>query len=365
MPAKFRPLFVALLMGTILLGTAATAASAAPRPITFDVFIGDFCFGGRAKNNSFLKVIIHDKDGVQKGREAVEADPAGFWQTCTFLSAGPMAPGDKIDVEVFDTGQKRTFTVPLLTGRVDRGTNVVSGKAPAGSSVTIEAFDFRWDLWGESYDEVVDVVATGGNFTYDFDNSGIDIKGGANVVVFWSNAGDTVHVGRFQIAPFLSLQLGLAQLAGAARPNGLLSITLKNSSGNVLARGNGVGAYGDTTFYGEFADADGEAYKLRGGEKLNAPALGAASSWTVPNIAAQTDVAADKIKGKCFPNQRFLVLSNNPNGFEFGLTFGTAAGNGAWEVDLTDQVNIKRGYRVAVLCYSAGGDEVVGEFMAN
>lgn len=154
-----RPLGAALILASLMTGTLVAGASAAPRPITFEVFIGDVCVFGRAENNSFLKVIIRDSAGRQKGREAVEADGAGNWQSCTFNGAFPILPGDQINVEVFDTGQTRTFTVPTLT-KIDRGTNVVAGRAPAGSNVELEAFDFRWDLWGESYDETRNVTAT-------------------------------------------------------------------------------------------------------------------------------------------------------------------------------------------------------------
>jgi hypothetical protein len=359
-----RPAATAFILAALMAGSLVSGVSAAPRPITFEVFIGDYCVFGRAKNNSFLKVIVRDAQGRQKGREAVEADPQGFWESCTFLGTRPISPGDKISVEVFDTGQTRTFTVPLLTARVDRGTNVVSGKAPSGSTVELEAFDFRWDLWGESYDVVRNVTAGGGSYAHDFDSDNVDIKGGARVVVSWRNGSDTVRVGRFQLAPFVVLALGGSEVVGATRPNGPIKITLTRQS-QVVARANGVGSYSDTSFFTEFADADGEAYTVRGGERLSAPALGAQSSWRIPQINTQTDVAADKVSGTCFANGRFVVLAEDPNGFAFGLDFGTAAGNGRFEVDLTSQMNLRKGHRVAVLCYSPGGDEVTAESIAR
>jgi len=350
-------------LATLLVGLLATAASAAPRPISFQVFIGDSCVFGRAKNDSFLKVIIRDSAGNQKGREAVEADAQGYWQSCIFFGDA-IRPGDKIDVEVFDTGQKRSLTVPLITGKVDRGTNVVSGKAPAGAQLDIEAFDFRWDLWGESYDEVRQVVATGGSYSYDFDNAGVDIKGGAHVVVAWHNGTDTVQVGRFQYAPFVSIQLGRSDFAGASGPNKPINIALKNGSTKV-ADGNGVGSYVDTTFFGEFAQSDGEAYRLVGGENLSAPALGASSSWRIPAINIATDVVTDKVTGKCFNNGRFIVLVESQTSPDFGFDFGQANANGNFTVDFTSQVNLRKGFRVAVLCYSPEGDEVVQESTAR
>ena len=359
-----RVIATSLVLASLAVGLFAGAASAAPRPISFEVFIGDSCVFGRAKDNSFLKVIIRDSRGVQKGREAVEADPDGFWQSCTFFFQ-PIRPGDTIKVTVFGTGQTRTLTVPVLTGKVDRGSNVVSGKAPLGSNVEIEAFDFRWDLWGEAYDEVRSVIATDGTFAYDFDDAGVNIRGGASVVVRWRNGSDTIQVGRFQYAPFISLALGGSEVVGSSGPNRHIRITLSEPVGTRVAVANGVGSYADTVFFSEFATTDGEPYRVNGGEWLNAPALGAQSSWRIPQINGSANLTTETVTGKCFDNGRYLTLVEDPNGFESGFTFGEAAGDGTFTADLADQVNIRRGFRVAILCYSPEGDEIVQEFIAS
>jgi hypothetical protein len=359
--AALRRVAVAGLLGSLLVGTLVGAASAAPRPITFEIFIGDSCVSGRAKSNSFLKVIITDRSGIMKGRGAVETDPDGYWSACMQEGVRPMAPGDKVAVTDFETGQKRSFTVPTLTGKVDRGTNVVSGKAPTGTTVEIEAFDFRFDLWGEQYDSIQNAVSVGGNYAYDFDNAGVDIKGGASVVIRWRTGADVVMVGRFQYAPFVVLALGQSDFAGASGPNKLAQLTLK-LGGAIVARGSGVGAYSDSSFYGDFADADGERYFIKGGEQFNAPVLGAVSSWRVPKIAGSANLANDTVSGRCFANGRFVTLVQDPGGFGYGLGFGTAKADGTFTVDLSDQVDIGKGFRVGILCYSAEGDEVSQEF---
>ena len=149
-----KPVVAAVVLGGLLGGSLAGVVAAAPRPITFELFIGDSCVYGHARSNSFLKVIITDKSGIQKGRGAVETDPEGYWSACMQQGVRPLAPGDSIKVTDFESGQKRSFKVPTLTAKVDRGANVVSGKAPTGSNVEIEAFDFRFDLWGKQYDSV-------------------------------------------------------------------------------------------------------------------------------------------------------------------------------------------------------------------
>jgi hypothetical protein len=266
-----------------------------------------------------------------------------------------------VAVSDFETGQKRAITVPTLTGKVDRGTNVVSGKAPTGTTVEIEAFDFRFDLWGEQYDSVQHVVSNNGSYAYDFDNAGVDIKGGASVVIRWRNGSDTVSVGRFQIAPFVVLALGQSDFAGASGPNKLAQLSLYRN-GAVVARGNGVGAYGDSSFYGDFVDSDGERYFIKGGERFSAPVLGAASTWRVPQIAGSANLAADTVSGRCFANGRFVTLAEGANGAGYGFGFGSAKADGSFTVDLTDQVDVRKGFRIGILCYSAEGDEVSQEF---
>jgi hypothetical protein len=362
--AAFKPVAAALVLGGILAGSFAGAASAAQRPITLEIFIGDSCVYGKGKPSSFFKVIITDRSGVEKGRGAVESDPDGNWSACMQQGVRPMAPGDKIAVTDFETGQKRSLTVPTLTGRVDRGTNVVSGKAPTGSTVEVEAFDFRFDLWGEQYDSIQHVVAANGNYLYDFDNAGVNIRGGASVVIRWRSGGDVVMVGRFQIAPFVVMRLGESDFAGASGPNRLAELKLTRS-GAVVARGNGVGAYGDSSFYGDFADADGERYFVNGGEQFSAPVLGAVSSWRVPQIAGRSDLAADTVSGRCFASGRFVTLAQGSGGLGYGLGFGTANADGTFTVDLTDQVDITKGFRIGILCYSAEGDEVSQEFVTR
>ena len=362
--AARKPVAVAAILASLLVVTLTGVAAAAPRPITFELFIGDSCVYGYAKSNSFLKVIITDKSGNQKGRGAVETGPDGYWEACMQPGIRPLSPGDSIRVTDFETGQKRSITVPTLTAKVDRGTNQIFGKAPTGSTLEVEAFDFRFDLWGEQYDSVQKTVASDGRYSYDFDNDGVDIKGGASLVVRWRNGGDTVMVGRFQIAPYVVLQLGLSDFAGAVGPNAPFRVTLKKD-GVVVARGNGVGDYSNSTFYGDFVDADGETYIVKGGEKLNAPALGAVSSWRVPAIKGTADLTADAVSGKCFANGRYVVLAQGFDEPGYGFGFGTANPDGSFTIDLGDQVDIKKGFRVGILCYSAEGDEVSQEFMTH
>ena len=66
------------------------------------------------------------------------------------------ASGDKIKVVDYDTHQTLNYTIPRMTLSVNRSTDVVSGVAPAGTHMALEAADFNTPLFGKDpYDVIV------------------------------------------------------------------------------------------------------------------------------------------------------------------------------------------------------------------
>ena len=171
----------ALTIGAVSVVSLATPALAGPRPLTLDVGVGDYCVSGQAKSNAFVKVVIRDSIGNTKGRSAATVDPYGAWQACVDYYADPIEAGDTINLLVFTTGQKLSYTVPRITLDVNRVTDVVSGKAPAGTKLTIEAADSSGPLYGhDPYDVTKHAKANGaGVYSHDFGADGIDLIGGA------------------------------------------------------------------------------------------------------------------------------------------------------------------------------------------
>lgn len=348
---------LAVLLSSVIAGTA----SAAPRPLSFDVVIGEFCIAGRAKNNSFIKIVQRDSSGNLKGRGVAEADAHGDWYFCG--AEGVVEPGDKFNGLVFDTGQKRSFTVPRLTIKVNRATDVVSGKGPAGTALQVGVADSRFAYWGEEYDLVRNVVPnSSGAYATDF-SADADILGGAQARVDWYNASGTVHVSRLTTAPYLSLAIGRSEFYGASRSNGPVKVGLSWGAAASHAEGNAVGAYFDSQFTGQLADEDGEPYRLRGGEMLSAPAVGA--SWQVPAVNMTVNVSSDKVSATCFAHARFVVLTYSSDFLAFAFEIGTTGASGAFTVDMTSQMNVRRGDTAQVVCLSSNGDEVAQQKKVN
>jgi hypothetical protein len=369
--ARRQRLAVAMVAGGLLAGTLATGVSAAPRPLTMQVVIGDYCVYGGAKPNTTVKVVIRDSSGDVKGRQVVIVDPYGGWYGCTDYG-DVITGGDRIKVADFETGQTRKFTVPRITIDANRVTDVVSGKAPAGSQLMLEVADYDWSYFGlDDYDDVAYVTASGaGAYSFDFSTDGIDLGGGAMVMVTWSNASGTVQVLRAMTVPYIAFRLGHAQFMGSARPSKHVAVSLTIGPTEV-ATGDAEAAYGpgdsfyySTDYSGRFVDADGEPYQVQGGEHLSAPALGSDADWDVPAIAGSVDVATDKVSGTCFPNQLYIVFVSGQQ--SYGYDYGTAAANGAFTIDMTYSAgNVRRGDTIEIVCVDSSLDWVEQDFIAH
>jgi hypothetical protein len=355
----------------LLVGAAATNVSAAPPPLTVQVSVGDYCVYGTAKSNATVKVVIRDSDNNVKGRDVQVVSDYGEWSGCVDYYGDVLQAGDKVKATVFETGQERSFTIPRLVIQTNRVTDVVSGKGPAGSALTLFASDYGWSYYGmDDYDASQDVVVSGaGTYSYDFGNQGIDLLGGASVAAVWSAQGGNVSVIRSMTVPYVSLYLGRSQFYGAARPSQYVALSLTIGSTEV-AEGHAVASYGpglsyqSTDFEGRFVDSDGEPYRVHGGEQLSAPALGSDADWQVPAINGTVDLATDKVSGTCFPNSLYIVLVSSSDAY--GSDYGTANGSGNFTKDMTAAAgNVRSGAIIDILCVSPSRDQVQQEFTAG
>ena len=349
----------------LLLTVWAPGVAAAPRPLTVSVSIGDTCVYGQARKNSFVKVIVRDPAGNVLLRGVGDTAAYGQWSVCGY--GYPIQAGDKIKALVIETGQSRTFTVPRLTIDTDRVAETVSGKAPAGSMVSIEVATPGASSVGlPEYDMIESVVAGGGGaYSFDFSTDGIDLIGGATASATWTTAGGNVQVLRQTSVPGLSVAIGSAQFGGAFKPNAHLGIVVTHGV-NQVATGDAIG----DSFYGgqisgQFVDADTEPYAIRTGDWIAAPGLGSDGTFQVPAIDGTANLATEQVSGTCFANGLYIVLVTGPDYLDFGYTFGTAGPSGGFTADLSGQLNIKKGFSVQIGCYTANADLVADTFITH
>lgn len=385
---RVRHLFTALTASVVVaVGAAAllpTIASAAARPLTFNLSIGDECLYGRAANNAKVSLVWRDQDGVSKGKKTIKAEPDGYWQEC-FSYDGRVAPGDTVKGTVKTTS--RTLTVPKLTIAANRVADTVHGKGPAGDTVTAYVDDYA----SNTYSSADEVVATDGTYSHDFSGD-IDILGCVYVSLSWQDsANDQVNrqtsssclgfrVGR------LSSSYGDDQVWGRVRSLAAVEIDLADSGDTPKAVAYGVGSYPNGYFSTEFGDDDGEPVVVLPGDKISAPTIASDAHFTVPNITASTNLTTDVVSGTCIPNgyyelnvygpqqgiraaaQRRALLRARPadtDGGRSSYKSGYANGSGHFSKDLTSDMNLRAGDIVNLGCRLVTGDWVQRTVIAS
>src|SRR5690242_13506415 len=123
MTRRVRNLTVGGIAAALVLPAWAPGALAAPRPLSGNLSIGDWCVTGMARKTWVGKVVVRDRSGFVMLRQAADAGSDGEWQACGF--SYPIVTGDTIKASVFETGQSRSFVVPKLTIDADRVSEVV------------------------------------------------------------------------------------------------------------------------------------------------------------------------------------------------------------------------------------------------
>jgi hypothetical protein len=353
-----RRLTVGIALGALLAGALASGATAAPQPLTMSVGLDEGYVYGQVRLNAFVEVAVRDASGKLLGRGLADSYD-GYWEFYGF--PGNVKAGYKIKATSFNkNGQLEVvkLTVPQLTIAVDRNSNTVSGKGPAGKNVQVSLYDPRWEHWGESYQvtEVAHVDGTG-TYSYDFGADGINIRGGAEAMVTWSNAARTADVWRYGYAARIMLGLDDAYFWGTTRRNVHVEATLRDATSNVLAVGHAVG-YSVGYFDGAFADAQYEDYVPKAGDRLTAPAIDADVDWQIPAGISTVDVTTDKVSGHCFPNGRYQIYVADPRTYEEAWKYGNANAGGAFTKDMTSAINVRSNSYVEVLCWTAEADYV-------
>jgi hypothetical protein len=340
------------------------SVSAAPRPITLTVPVlnGFDCIQGRVRNNATVNVTLKSSSGNVDGYvRHIQADGQGQWSMCTFR--GAIHSGDTITVKVLETGQVRTVTVPPLSARVNRNADTVAGVGPANQTLTLQVFDFQGIV--PAYD-ITQHVATDTAGRYSADLSAMaDIVGDAVAVLTWESPQHDLFT-LSASAPFVNVGYRTNNFDGETNRGDRVRVSVRNSSGDLLARGNAVGFEAfEGTYSGTFYKTRNREYEVVGGDRVYAPAIGTDTGWSVPSVDGTANPASDVVRGECFPNEPVSVLSFNPAGPEGGFKDVTADGTGHFQADLSSVIDFKRQYVVNITCFSSTGDRVTHEFVVK
>jgi hypothetical protein len=341
-----RPFTIALVMAGLAAALIGPAPAAAGQPVltTFDFELFDDSIEGTGPPNTELKVTLKDSSGNYLNHFFVTTDGDGDWDGEFWPD---IKPGHRITAS--DGSNSRTLIVPPLNFKINRVSDVISGKSAPNSQVDITVFNCS------NFD---DCFNTGtftrntngqGNFSYD-STSNYNLRGNDFVIVEWESAqGD--FMSRFLDVPSVNVWVNNNETWGDARPRQDVTVWLFNSQGNQKAKlkDRASAWFGD---YGSFFGVN-----MRPGDFIGSN-IASDALWQIPANNPTFDTATDVVTGKCFRNREFQVYAQQGNG-PSGEVYGTTNNNGNFSVDLMalDGYDLQSGDLVEIGCRHATGDE--------
>jgi hypothetical protein len=328
------------LIATLL--TPAIPADAAPA-FSWHSLLRGSCGGGIAPAAANLTVILRSAKGKELDRTSTIANAdTGAYGVC--FMRGEIAPGRTLTIK--SGPASRTITVPRVTLRVDRVTDVISGQAPAGMDIAIGYRDIATD--GEfPYPGLPRKADAQGRFRLDY-TSRADIRGGDTVNVVATTAGDDTFTLELAVAGMILRPRGGASADVTGAADATVTLRLRTAGGTLLASASRflrAGVTGRLT--------------LRKNGSAVAPAAGQVVTGTfatdarmrIPSLTITADSGIEAVSGTCFANQELLAR----NVTQGSSSYGTADGSGTFLVLLEQDP----GDQVAVDCHDRHGDVIV------
>lgn len=341
---------IAALLAMVLLPAGASAAA----DITFNLAIGDRCVYGTKPAGGTLTLTLFSPNGTQRAKGS-DASGDERWRVC--LKVAPR-PGDRL--RAVRGSQRRTVTVPTVTATLDRVSDVLGGRAPAGRSLNVLAQ--HCSLLGECDDPVKRTIKADGRGRYRTDlTSRVDVRGSdVAAVSFTTSAGDVF--GRYATAPLVVVS-GKGYVAVMCAGGADRTVVLRRADGTERARAAFPGPQPCDTDV--FARIDrrlarrGEAVSPNAGNVVRSD-IASDARFVWRGIALE--LVGDTFQGSCLRNAPFLVMMSRVDG---GLTYvdalveGVTGDDGGFSEAVKPGTEIASGARIRLACETPRGDRAV------
>lgn len=274
---------------TLALAVLAPGPALADGPLNLELKLGSRCVTGHKPTDQPVKVKLLRRDGrALETRQDTTTDLE--WRIC-FRDHVPTA-GNRIRL-TNDTFE-RTVSVPDLTLAVDRVTNVVRGRAPAGRTI-----DFAYgacDSEGGCVKSTFAVTANSrGRYRKDLSGT-IDIDGSDIVrAIRTTSGGDRFY--RETRAPWMTIT-GPNRFKLSCLPAGSTTVRLLSPTGALRASKTVHTTRGCRTVSGTFR-TNGHAMTIRRNDRIRSDfASDARMTWPAPFVSA----SGYSYSLRCFPN---------------------------------------------------------------
>ncbi len=274
-----------------------------------------------------------------------------FWEV-------PVIAGSKIKAAA--AGNLRTFTVPNLSARVNRVTDVANGKGPAG--ITVQLFVSHNTSLNPNSSVNFNSITTAnssGNWSFDFTPQ-VNLTGNDSVSAYWLTANND-QVQAAATVPFMSARRASSHLKGALNTGATATIELRTAA-NAL-RGTAAGAWSTFAFFdAEFVNSSGDPVSVKSGNKV-VGSFATDANVTIPTISVGGDASSEQVTGQCMPNTPYSVYVRRGNFSATETQYGTTNATGNL-TSLFMVFNLMQTDKILLTCRYGTGDRVeVGGFV--
>ncbi len=302
--------------------------------VNSDITSSDFQVSGSTTPNIPLKLILKDAAGVVKGTAAAAAQADGFFSvyfTDPDDNSVQALPGYVVEM-VPETGEAASVTVVDITAQVNVTTDVVQGKGPANSTLTLTMPDTGYSM--------TTVTDAQGNYTANFAPA-IDLKRADWIEVRYTDPQQNgVFLGLG--APYLEIEINSGYVFAYTTPNTAATLTLKDATQVVKATAtatSGPGGVIETIF----TDLNGnEVIILPGYTVQLTPQTGETLTLTALEMTAQVNVATDMVQGKAPAGALVEILVDNVFTETESVLTATADAQGNFTASFAGDMDLKR-----------------------
>ena len=339
----------AVATGAIAVGIVGVGPAAAVPLVTFNVTVLQGCTYVTGPATLPVTVSQLTSTGTVIEKASSQFDLGGHTYVCFDDN---FVPGMK--VSALTNGATRTVTVPKLSVRVNRVTDVVSGVGPA--SKTLEVSIVHFSSFKTSKTTVINKkVSSAGTWSMDTTSS-INLIGADRIgIIYRASTGDNFLLDG--VTPFVGVRIASSRVIGSVNEGGDVAVTLKTSAGATRARAHLVSANNSQPQDGVFVNTSGYAVAARVGDKVASNA-GTNGSFTISNLTVGVNTATNTVYGTCLASKPMKIEVTTPSPYVFTRTFTTCNSAGHYSLDTTASVDIAAGDRVLVTVRLSSGDTI-------
>lgn len=261
-------------------------------------------------------------------------------------------PGMK--VSALTNGMTRTVTIPKMSVKINRVTDVISGVGPASKKLEVSIVHYSTF---KAYKTTVinKTVSSSGTWSMDT-TSAVNLIGGDRIgVMYRASAGDNFDLDG--TVPFVGVRIASSRVIGSVNAGSTVTVSLKTPTGATRARAHLASAYSAQALDSVFMNTSGYGVTARIGDKISST-VATNGTFTISNLTVNVDTGTNVVSGSCLASKPMKIEVTTPQPYTFTRTFTSCNSAGHYSLDTTSSVDIAPGDRVVATVRTSSGDTI-------